>query len=501
MKMFNVVLGSLLLIAGSAALVYILKMGPAPVATGEEHGDAAKAATEYERGPHNGRLLRSGALELEITIFESGVPPEFHVFPFANGKPLPPEDVQLTIALHRFGGRTDTIAFKPQDDYLLGGQTVVEPHSFDVDVNATYDSQTHDWRFASYEGRTTMAEEAALQGGVEFAVAGPVSVSDSIELPGEIALNADRLVHITPRLSGVAREVHKSLGDSVQAEELLAVIDSKELADIKSEYLAAIERRDLAQARYTIESDLHAKKISANQELLVARQVLAEAGIGVRSAQQKLQSLGLTDAAVASARDQNDPFTRYELFSPIDGRVIEKHLAVGEAVQETDDCFVIADLSAVWVKIVVYAADLKRVRPGQRAVVRSADLDISAEGAVSYIGELVGQETRAAQAVVSIPNPEGLWRAGLYVTVDLIDDAELKLPLAVPSDAIQEFRDWSVVFMRDGDLYEICPVELGRRFGDWVEVTSGLEPGVTYVSKNSYLIKADIEKSGATHDH
>lgn len=501
MKLLNLLLGLLILTVGSAAFIYILKMEPATVADTEEHGVVAPVASDYERGPHNGRLLSSGTLQLEITIFESGIPPEFHIFPFASGQPLAPDDVDLAVTLHRFGGHKDDITFETKDDYLLGQQTVVEPHSFDVEVNATFDGQTHNWQFASYEGRTTMTEAAALQSGVEFAVAGPVKVRHSIELPGEIALNADRLVHITPRLSGVVRAVNKSLGDDVEEHEVLAVIDSKELADIKSEYLAAIERRELARSRYNIESDLHEKNISAKQELLEARQILAEAEINVRSVRQKLQTLGLSDDAVSSDQQEGNSFTRYDLISPIDGTVIEKHLAVGEAVQETADCFVLADLSSVWVKTVVYAADLRRVRAGQRAVVRSVDLDISAEGTISYIGELVGQETRTAHAIIEIPNPERLWRPGLYVDVELIDDTELELPLAVPSDAIQEFRDWSVVFMRDGDLYEICPVELGRSFGTWVEVLSGLEPGVSYVSGNSYLIKADIEKSGATHDH
>ncbi len=499
MRLLNILLGLLLLITGGAAFIYILNMEAAPVET-EEHGVAAPAA-EYERGPHNGRLLKSGDLELEVTIFESGIPPEFHIFPFSGGEPLPPEDVDLTITLHRFGGRDDVITFVEQDDYLLGQQEVVEPHSFDVVVKGTFAGQTHDWKFPSYEGRTSMTEEAALQSGVEFAVAGPVKVNDSVELPGEIALDADRLVHITPRLSGVVREVKKSLGDTVTEGELLAVIDSKELADIKSEYLAAIERRDLAQSRFNIESGLREKKISAEQEFLQARQVLAEAGINVRSARQKLQALGITDDAVASAQKEGDSFTRYELISPINGTVIEKHLAVGEAVQDTSDCFVLADLSNVWVKTVVYAADLKHVRAGQQAIVHSTDLDITAEGIVAYIGDLVGQESRTAHAIIEIPNPDKVWRPGLYVTVDISDDTELELPIAVPTDAIQEFRDWSVVFMRDGDLYEICPVEIGRTFGEWVEITSGLDPGVSYVSKNSYLIKADIEKSGATHDH
>lgn len=499
MKMLNVLLGLLLLLIGGGGLFYTLSMDVAPAETGDD--EPSDPTVDYQRGPHNGRLLASREFELEVTIFESGVPPEFHIYPYRDGKPIPPDEVQLTVTLRRFGGVEDRITFIAQEDYLLGQQEVVEPHSFDVYVNSTLDGQTHTWEFPSYEGRTTMPEAAAIQSGIEFAMAGPGVVNESLELPGEIALDADRLVHITPRLSGVVSEVSNFLGDSVNQGEVLAVIDSRELADLKSAYLAAVERRDLAQSRFNIERDLHEKQISSKQEYLEARQLLAEAGIEVRRSLQKLQAIGISEEAIATARKDGAPFTRYELISPINGTVIEKHLAVGEAVRETSDCFVVADLSSVWVRTVVYAADLKRVRAGQRAIVRSGDLGATTEGTVAYIGDLVGQETRTAHAIIEIPNPDRSWRPGLYVTVELFDETALELPVVVPADAIQEFRDWSVVFLRDGELYEICPVELGRSFGDQVEITAGLKSGAQYVSKNSYLIKADIEKSGATHDH
>lgn len=113
---------------------------------------------------------------------------------------------------------------------------------------------------------------------------------------------------------------------------------------------------------------------------------------------------------------------------------------------------------------------------------------------------MIGKDTRTAQAHVQIPNPDSIWRPGLFVTVRLVQE-EFTVPVAVRADAIQKFRDWDVVFIQEGNLYEAVSLELGRREGDWVEILSGLPAGKKYVSKNSFLIKADILKSGATHDH
>ena len=98
------------------------------------------------------------------------------------------------------------------------------------------------------------------------------------------------------------------------------------------------------------------------------------------------------------------------------------------------------------------------------------------------------------------PNKKRLWRPGMYVTVDLVQ-ATRKVPLAVAMDAIQTIRDWSVVFIKVGNRYEARPLELGENDGTRVEVLSGLELGTEYVHKNSFVVKAEIGKSAATHDH
>lgn len=344
-------------------------------------------------------------------------------------------------------------------------------------------------------------EATAQKHGLKFSSASGGVLQNRLSLPGEVALDENRVVHVVPRLSGVAQQVVKNLGDLVVQGDLLAKIDSRELADLKSDYLASLERRSLAQSRFAREKELFEKKISPAEDFLSAKQALAEEDIKIRTVDQKLQALGLSEEAIASVRDRSDRIlTDYSLVSPLNGTVIEKHLTTGEFVEAQADAFVIADLSQVWVSVVVYAADLKSIREGQQVVVRSDDLGIEANGEVAYIGALVGEQTRTTKATVELPNPEGQWRPGLFVSVGITQD-EFSAQIAVPLDAVQTLKDESVVFVREGNTIESRPVKLGRSDGSQVEIVEGLNPGEMYVSENSFLVKADIEKAGAAHEH
>jgi len=192
--------------------------------------------------------------------------------------------------------------------------------------------------------------------------------------------------------------------------------------------------------------------------------------------------------------------TRYELKAQFDGTVIKKNIAVGEAIKEDADIFAIADLSTVWVEVTIYAKDLNVVKVGQNVTVRSKVLGLEADGVLEYLGPLVGEQTRAAKGRVVVQNPEGHWRPGLFVTVEVVQE-EVPVSVAVPVDALQTYRDWSVVFVQYGDLFEVRPLELGRNDGQWVEVLHGLLPGERYVARNSFILKAELGKAGATHDH
>ncbi len=140
--------------------------------------------------------------------------------------------------------------------------------------------------------------------GIEIDEAGPGELRLEAVLPGVVKVNPDGLVHITPRVPGVVRDVFKVLGDEVVVDELLAVLDSRELAEAKAGFLAARERLELAASNRQREQHLYEREISSEQEYLEARQAEAEVRIAVNSAQQRLHALGLGEEEVERLHDQ-----------------------------------------------------------------------------------------------------------------------------------------------------------------------------------------------------
>src|SRR3990170_3227323 len=457
--------------------------------------------SNHVKGHHGGRLLSEEYFQIEITIYERGIPPQFRVYVFDKGKAVNPDEVKLTIELHRLGGRVDVINFQREGDYLRGDKVIEEPHSFDVKVSAEWKGNTYRWEYSQVEGRVELSPDAVQSAGIVVETAGPVQMKTVIELPGEVKLNADKVVHVVPRLSGVVTAVYKNQGDTVNHGEVIAVLDSRELAELKSAYIASIKRVELTRATFDRKERLWKEKISSEKDYLASRQALVEEEINLQTVKQKLLALGLSQTDLDTVSDKADrSLTRYEVCALFDGIIIEKHISVGESVKKDADIFVLADLSNVWVEVTVYARDLNVVKIGQTVTVKSEALGLKADGTLTYLGPLVGEQTRTAQGRIVVQNTEGHWRPGLFVTVEIVQE-EVPVSVAVPVDAIQTYRDWSVVFVQYGDLFEVRPLELGRNDGKWVEVLHGLSPGERYVSRNSFILKADLGKAGATHDH
>lgn len=485
-------------IAAVGASVWLLRTD-APTAMEEEAGEAAP---EYPRGPHGARLLPGDDFQVEVTIYETGVEPHFRIYPLdRDGRPIAPREVTLTVELHRLGGRVDRIAFVPEADYLRGEAVVEEPHSFDVKVRAIRNGRTQEWSYSQVEGKVQLADETLKSAGIEIQAAGPRQMTTTFEVPGEIKADETRVAHVVPRLQGVVIDVLRKEGDRVRAGDLMAVINSRELADAKSAFLAAGQRVLFARASLEREENLWKKKISAEQEYLEARRAFDEVRLAHEVASQKLVALGLSQAAVnALGAVAPDSLSRYEIRAPIAGTVVERDLTVGEAVAEDRNIFVIADLSSVWIEASIPAKDVVNVRQGQPAMVLAPDAGLEVGGRVSFIGALIGERNRRAIARIVVANTGGAWRPGSFVIVTL-EQSSATVPVAVPVEAIQTFRDWQVVFVRYGDWFEARPLELGRSAGGWIEVLSGLKAGERYAATNSFAVKAEIGKLGATHDH
>jgi cobalt-zinc-cadmium efflux system membrane fusion protein len=499
MRRTTVVIVAIIAALGLALAAFILRTD----AGGAEAVEAEPAgALDYPRGPHGARLVSDDALQVEITIYETGVPPHFRLYPYdAALRPIPPSEVDLVVELHRLGGRVDRIRFIPEADYLRGAAVVEEPHSFDVTVLATRAGKEHTWKYSQIEGKVQLGPDQIKSAGIAIATAGPRTMRTTIALPGEVTADTTRVARVVPRLQGVVTDVFKKAGDRVRRGELMAVVNSRELAGAKSGYLGATQQVAFARAAAEREEALWKKKISAERDYLEARRVLAEAALKQQLAAQELQVLGVAADAIATlAATAVDNLARHEVRAPIDGTVTERNVTVGESVAADTAIFTVIDLSTVWVELSVPAKDLGAVRQGQNGRVVSTDLGIEASGRIDFIGQLVGETTRAATARLTLANGSGSWRPGLFVTVTLVRE-EATVPIAVSADAIQTFRDWQVVFVKFGDWFEARPLELGRTDGPWVEVLSGLSAGTHYAAANSFAVKAEIGKLGATHDH
>lgn len=482
-------------LAGIALGVLILSLEKTVMPV--EGGNAAgQAEGTPNKGPRGGKIFTSEGFGVEVTIFEKGVPPQFRLYLYEDGEALPPSAAKVTVTLSRLGARPQLFRFTPEVDYLLGDQVVDEPHSFDVMIAAERDGKIYRWSYSQVEARVEMPDAMLKSAGVEILTAGPATIQPMLKLPGEIRFNDEKMVHVVPRVSGVVVSVNADLGRMVRKGEVLVALESQALADLRSQFLAARKRLELARIVFAREKKLWEEKISAGQDYFSARQALSEAEIESDLAAEKLWALGVAPETIRPGRN----LTRFEILAPITGTIVTKAVAMGQTLKEDADIFIVADLSTVWAMITVYPKDLAIIQVGQHATIRATAFAAEGQGDVSYIGALVGEQTRTAQARVTLNNSDRVWRPGMFVEVELAA-AEVQVPVAVTTDAIQTLRDWSVVFGRYGQYFEARPLELGRSDGRIVEVLKGLEAGEKYAAGNSFAIKADIGKAGASHDH
>jgi cobalt-zinc-cadmium efflux system membrane fusion protein len=404
--------------AAAAVALALSACGQSAPAEGEQ---AEAAAADYPRGPHNGRLLSDGAFAVEITIFEDGVEPEFRVYPYRDDKPVDPRQVRLTVELTRLGGKVDRFAFAPREDFLIGNGVVTEPHSFDVRVAAVEGGRTHNWAYASHEGRTTIAPEAARAGGVTTETAGPAEFAEVIDVSGQLHLRPEGRSEIRAWFPGRVVAMTKELGDTVQRGEIIARVESS----------------------YSLQT--------------------------------------------------------YSIPAPMSGTVIERNANPG-GVAGDDPIYVIGDTRQLHAEFFLYPRDAEQVQVGQSAEVRSLTGQQRSQSQVETILPTAEAGTQTVVAHVPVPYQGGAWRPGIAVEGSIKVGAQTA-PLAVRTRALQRFRDFTVVFAKVGDTYEVRMLELGRQTPEWTEVTGGLDPGTEYVVDGAFLIRADVEKSGASHDH
>lgn len=476
-------------------------------------------------------------------------------------------------------------------------------------------AQDHDdHEEAGHADRVKLTETARAAAGIVVAPAGPARLTSSLELPGEVVLNADRTAHLTPKVGGTVLEVRATVGDRVEVGQVLAVLASPELGAAKIDYFTARQARvqadlelDLARrgeelarvelsrartvhdntdrllkllvdpaaeapdpaelsrlpigeskgklltagaalrqarAAFDREKDLRAKQVSSEADfelarrnletaiaeynalleevtftyrsgLLVAEKAYAEAqgvvrraelavtnaGVSLQNATRRLYILGLNDAQVAGLdAEKDEDVARYELKAPFAGTVIERHVTLGEVLKPEAECFTVSDLGTVWVLASVYPAQRLQARPGARARILDVSCARWSEGAVTSVSPVIDARTRTATARIVLPNPEREWTPGVFVQV-LLDVEQVEVGVAVPEEAVVLNEGRSYVFVEEEGAFEARPIRTGRTDGRTVEILEGLKAGEPVVVRNAFLLKAELGKASAGHDH
>jgi cobalt-zinc-cadmium efflux system membrane fusion protein len=282
----------------------------------------------------------------------------------------------------------------------------------------------------------------------------------------------------------------------------LATLESREVADANSEYLAARLSNELQKELFQRDRKLYEGKVLTEQQFLRSRNLTAQTEMKFNIARQKLFALGLgQDEIVALPDEPESLLRRQEVRSPLTGRIVERKVDLGTVVGRDSletELFVVVDLARVWVDLAVSPADLPRIKEGQTATITARGMKEQADGTVVFISPLLDRESRTARVVVEIPNDSGRWRPGSFVTAAIAVETD-NVSLAVPTTAIQTIGGDKVLFIRTEEGFEKRAVVLGRSDERLTEIVTGLKPGQSVAATNTFPLKAEFMK-GAVED-
>jgi len=368
----------------------------------------------------------------------------------------------------------------------------------------SHDDENHD------EGVIELTGSKAAAAEIETIVVARASLPAQLATTGQVDFNQDRLAHVSPRITGRVQEAPARLGQRVRRGEVLATLDSIELGRAKAEYLQAKAREELTRENFEREEKLYSDRISSEKEMLMAKAARIEAEAELRSGEEILHLYGLSESEVASVTYENPGRSLYPVRAPLSGKIVEKHVTVGELVTPERNLFSLADLSEVWVWIDIYERDLQQVHLDDEVAVRvDAYPEREFNGTVSYLSDRVDLDTRRLRARIDVANPEERLRPGMFAQVELTDPHEggggtLEPVLVVPEAALQRDGDAMIVFVDLGEgRFERRQIRIGRKSGDSVEVIEGLAQGETIVSTGAFFLKSELAKDelGGGHSH
>lgn len=346
-----------------------------------------------------------------------------------------------------------------------------------------------------------LSDIAAEAAGIQVDIAGYGQMGEVLTLPAEVRFDADRIARISPQIGGIVRKLYATEGDVVARGERLALLASRELADLKSEYMSAKAASELAQTSLNREERLWADKITSQADLLSARAIYSTTNASLQAIENKLQAVGLNSVDMNSENNGSD----YFVTSPLAGTIVQRSVALGEAVSadnaSAEPLFTIADDAVVWIDIAIFKQDLARLNVGSKVRLVDDNSQPLALSEIAFISPIVDQASRTATARVIVENTEGLLKPGQFVRARINLGKGVSV-IRVPQNAVQLVHSTPSVFVPTDSGFAPIPVVTGIEQDGYVSILRGLEDGQRYVATGAFILKSQLEKDsfGADED-
>lgn len=383
----------------------------------------------------------------------------------------------------------------------------------------------HDHGKDEHADEVTLTSDAIDRYGIKIETASLYRLGPSFIAPARVAFNAEAIAHIGSTLPGRVVELAVRLGDVVTKGDLLLVVESPQLGEAQSDYLQKLiaaqttiatvdlakNALDRAQRLYDENRGIALDEVQKREvEFKVAQASLRTAESTAVAAENKLHVLGMTQEAVEAIKVSGEVNPRFPIVAPISGEVVEREVTLGELVNpEREKLLVLANVEILWVLADVPEAHLPELAQGAKAWINAGSLDPHKhEGQISYVAPMIDPHTRTVSVRVAVECEDRSLKPGMFVEVEIAstdrNNPEPAPVIAVPDIAVQTVEGETSVFVPvpgEENTFAKRAVSVGKAVAGLVPVYRGLVEGEAYVASGSFLLKADLGKATAEHQH
>ena len=355
--------------------------------------------------------------------------------------------------------------------------------------------------------------------GIALGQAEQRELRETFSAPARLAYNEDALAYVGTLVSGRVSRLAKGVGDPVAAADLLFVIDSAELGAAQNDHLGKLAQLVAATTAFQIAEQYFQSGKELSDAEAVSRAEVQQREVALRAAEARLKSaraaqsggrnrlqlFGMTQPDVARLEETGAIRPQAEIRAPIGGTVVERGVTLGETVNpEQSHLFVVADLRQLWLLVEVPPAQAAALKAGQSVTLSDPATGRNAVAALDYVSPVASPGARTIRARAVVDNRSGSWRPGMFVTAKLPASAAVVRSVAVPAEAVQDIGGQPMVFVPvpgEANTFEAREVAVGPEVDGWTPVKSGLVDGEALVVRGGFLLKAELGKAMAGHDH